>query len=471
MDAEVGEHCEGNPYAPSSLLKYVSHIVEALHPKDVDTLKAQHSERTLNIGELCAGMATGTIASKFLESKIMEIHGLPVACQTMFYSEMVAWKRALCQAVHERCGSLGVGAAAAFKERTADLIGLKDVKLDLLIGAIECDDVSQMSTTPRSILDRSGRSGSSFMEMIDFLSSCGMQQRPRFTVLECVASLDKHRSSVNEKGTTVVIDKMAELGYVGGWKTVNTRDFGIPQSRTRAYAVFVLRTQGFGDLGQQWHCKQIQRIWDFVEGCQLQKPDVLSKFLADAKFKQDDEMLPAKSSKKQKDNKKSNKKTPKWVVQRKSFKAKWNIKASEMDSMPQQALKQQQQKLGLTDREVDCAMLKLALQLRDTAKHPLDINCIVGNIGDSIEYLRFSSSLHPCILPQKKFLYIYKGQCYVNKNVTGNLYLSLQGIGQEEVVKAGLDGLDQRKSQELAGNAFTSHIVAAIVLGILVHWK
>ena len=453
-------------------MRYVTWIVDKLDSKDVDCLRAHHSQHTLNIGELCAGMATGTIASKTLESKITEIHGLTVACQTVFYSEMVAWKRALCQEVHKSCGGEHA-APALFKSRTAELNGLKEPKVDLWIGAIECDDVSPLTTTPRSILDREGRSGSSFMEMLDVLSSCGMDARPRFIMLECVAALDKLRKAVNEKGTKVATDKLAELGYAGSWNLLNTRDFGLPQSRSRTYGVFVMRSAGFGMHGQEIHMKQVQRVWDFVASCKIDKPDVLAKFLSDAKFAMlADEMSDAKkkNDKKKVENKNKPKKPPVWKKQHAAFKEKWKIADSEMKTRVQKALVQQKDKLNLTEREVECAILKLALHMRKN-KNPVDQDCLVANIGDSLNYVRFNSTCHPCLLPTKKYLYIFQGHCFTNSNVTGNLYLRLQGLGPEEVEKAGLGGLDQRQSQELAGNAFTSNIVAAIVLAILVNWK
>ena len=154
-----------------------------------------------------------------------------------------------------------------------------------------------------------------------------------------------------------------------------------------------------------------------------------------------------------------------------AFKEKWKIADSEMKTRVQKALVQQKDKLNLTEREVECAILKLALHMRKNIKNPVDQDCLVANIGDSLNYVRFNSTCHPCLLPTKKYLNIFQGHCFTNSNVTGNLYLRLQGLGPEEVEKAGLGGLDQRQSQELAGNAFTSNIVAAIVLAILVNWK
>ena len=183
------------------------------------------------------------------------------------------------------------------------------------------------------------------------------------------------------------------------------------------------------------------------------------------------QMPKKKNDKKKVENKNKPKKPPVWKKQHAAFKEKWKIADSEMKTRVQKALVQQKDKLNLTEREVECAILKLALHMRKNIKNPVDQDCLVANIGDSLNYVRFNSTCHPCLLPTKKYLYIFQGHCFTNSNVTGNLYLRLQGLGPEEVEKAGLGGLDQRQSQELAGNAFTSNIVAAIVLAILVNWK
>ena len=40
---------------------------------------------------------------------------------------------------------------------------------ELCIVAIECDDISQLSTTPRGVLDEGGRSGRSFCQFMRWL--------------------------------------------------------------------------------------------------------------------------------------------------------------------------------------------------------------------------------------------------------------------------------------------------------------
>lgn len=357
---------------------------------------------------------------------------------------------------------------AIFKERTADLIHVKDIALDLLIGAIECDDISTLTTTPKSVLDRSGRSGSSFMEMIDFIESRQWSERPRCVLLECVASLDKMRKSINEKGTQAVTAKMADLGYIGEWQTCNTCKFGIPQSRTRSYGIYTLLTRGFAAEGKQHHTAQVKRMWALVRRFQLPNPDLLQHFFEKMKIEQDD--VGAKKFKAVKDRgaaKKPAGKEPKWLGLHERFKKKHGLQDSDLNHPPQKMLKNHQQTLRLTDREVEAVVLRMGLQLR---KKALDHKCMVGNIGDSVNYIRLSSSLHPCVLPSKKYIYFIGERCLVNQNC-GNLYMMLQGLGPEEMAMSGLDSVEPRQNQELAGNAFTSNVIAAMILAVLCHWN
>ena len=123
-----------------------------------------------------------------------------------------------------------MGVEAAMMQRTADLT-TNPKSCNLLVAAIECDNISSLSSTPRSVLDVGGRSGSSFMEMVAAIKA--MQPKPDFFLIECVASLGRMRSCVQERGTEVVSQKFSKLAYIDQWRTLNSKCFGIPQSRSR----------------------------------------------------------------------------------------------------------------------------------------------------------------------------------------------------------------------------------------------
>ena len=459
------EHCAGDPgMKESGLLHFLDQTLQhVVTDDDIGQLQRLRSQPTIKIGELCAGMATGTIASRALEMKLQELHGVTVHFEAAFYTENVLWKQTVCKTVHAHCGGGADGVETVFKARTADLA--KDPKsCDLLIGALECDDISTLTTKARSVLDRGGKSGSSFMEMIDLLNSLEVAIRPRFVVLECVAALGKMRSAVQEKGTEKVSEQMKELAYVGNWKTLNSKCFGLPQSRTRAYGIFRLLASGFGAEGHALHTNQINGIWGMVARCQISQPQTLLSLLEGAGVNLKDKHV---SAAKQQKKKAPAKQEPKWVKQHAAFKDRFKITEAELSDKTVALLQNAPEAIEITQRELEAATLRLAVQLR---KGKLNPSCLVANLGDSLSYLRFSSSLHPCVLPSKKYIYLLNGQILTNTHCNG-LYTALQGLGPAELKMCGLhQTLRETEMQELAGNAFTSNIVAAILLGVLCHW-
>jgi DNA (cytosine-5)-methyltransferase 1 len=62
---------------------------------------------------------------------------------------------------------------------------------------------------------------------------CG-EARPRVVLLENVAGL---LSSHGGRDFGTVIGTMAEFGYSVGWRVLNSKNFGVPQSRQRVYIV------------------------------------------------------------------------------------------------------------------------------------------------------------------------------------------------------------------------------------------
>jgi DNA (cytosine-5)-methyltransferase 1 len=60
------------------------------------------------------------------------------------------------------------------------------------------------------------------------------ERRPRIFVIENVAGL---LSSHGGRDFGIILKTLAELGYGVGWRVLNSRHFGVPQSRQRVYIV------------------------------------------------------------------------------------------------------------------------------------------------------------------------------------------------------------------------------------------
>lgn len=95
-------------------------------------------------------------------------------------------------------------------------------------GGFPCQDVSLARMGPRSGL-RGKQSGLFY----DFAELIG-ERRPPLVILENVAAL---LSSHQGRDFAVVLRSLAELGYGVAWRVLDSRYFGVPQSRTRVFVV------------------------------------------------------------------------------------------------------------------------------------------------------------------------------------------------------------------------------------------
>ena len=98
--------------------------------------------------------------------------------------------------------------------------------LDLLCGGFPCQDLSVAGKRAGLAGERSGLFFE-FMRIVDAL-------RPRAILIENVEGL---YSSGSPKGADfgVVLDSLAERGYLASWRTLDAQHFGVPQRRRRVF--------------------------------------------------------------------------------------------------------------------------------------------------------------------------------------------------------------------------------------------
>jgi DNA (cytosine-5)-methyltransferase 1 len=95
-------------------------------------------------------------------------------------------------------------------------------------GGFPCQDISLARMGPRSGLE--GKQSGLFFEFARLLEA----NRPKVVVLENVAGL---LSSNQGRDFGLVIRTLADLGYGVAWRVLDSRHFGVPQSRTRVFIV------------------------------------------------------------------------------------------------------------------------------------------------------------------------------------------------------------------------------------------
>ena len=105
------------------------------------------------------------------------------------------------------------------------LINLSELEdFDFLVGGFPCQSFS-VAGNQRGFNDTRG---TLFFEIVRILKS----KKPKYFLLENVRNLLSH-----DKGKTfsIIIQTLIELGYYIRWDVLNSKDFGVPQSRERIY--------------------------------------------------------------------------------------------------------------------------------------------------------------------------------------------------------------------------------------------
>lgn len=103
---------------------------------------------------------------------------------------------------------------------------------DVWVGGFPCQDVSLARMGKRDGLR--GRQSGLFYEFARLVG----ESRPRVLIIENVHGLLSSHKGVD---FGVVLGTLAELGYSVGWRTLNSKDFGVPQSRRRVFIVACYR--------------------------------------------------------------------------------------------------------------------------------------------------------------------------------------------------------------------------------------
>lgn len=99
---------------------------------------------------------------------------------------------------------------------------------EIWAGGFPCQDVSLARMGPRSGLR--GKQSGLFYDFAELIA----QRRPQVVVLENVAAL---LSSHEGRDFAIILRALADIGYGLAWRILDSRHFGIPQSRTRVFIV------------------------------------------------------------------------------------------------------------------------------------------------------------------------------------------------------------------------------------------
>jgi len=99
---------------------------------------------------------------------------------------------------------------------------------EIWAGGFPCQDVSLARMGPRSGLR--GKQSGLFYDFAELIA----ERRPQIVVLENVAAL---LSSHEGRDFAIILRSLADIGYGLAWRVLDSRHFGVPQSRSRVFVV------------------------------------------------------------------------------------------------------------------------------------------------------------------------------------------------------------------------------------------
>ncbi|WP_442870323.1 DNA (cytosine-5-)-methyltransferase [Acutalibacter sp. 1XD8-36] len=150
--------------------------------------------------------------------------------------------------------------------RTIDPGQIPDI--DLICGGFPCQSFS-IAGKRRGFADDAR--GTLFFEIARLAAA----KRPAFLLLENVPGLLSHDGC---RTFAAILSTLDELGYDVAWQVLNSKNFGVPQSRKRVYIVGYLRGKCSGEILSftDTNGASLEQVLPGPEGCRVYSPSGVS---------------------------------------------------------------------------------------------------------------------------------------------------------------------------------------------------
>lgn len=453
--------------------KLMKQIVGSLSGDEITTIKNKwgvphehehngNHKNELRIGTVCSGTDAPIIALEqalqVLNNHNESTKGGRIKMKHVFSCENVKFKRNFIeqttnpQLVYTDVTELASGKGMCHDGNTRDVP--KD--FNVLVAGTECVDFSSLSTSPKG-LKGGGRSDITFWAT----HKLAKKYKPAIVVLENVAKCPAEE----------MMKAYEDLGYVAVHTKVCSSDYLLPQSRSRAYFVF-LHKDGV-NFPSKYSADEWASEWGNVMDLlgskrreQLDKsPPKWTDFLVD---RSDNDTTTKKKKKGGGRGKKiSESLESKWLAEIIAIEKKEGlIPYNEKGGRPYtNATKNVAALAHLTDR----AKMRLDVQFKRAKKAGID-PLKVPLLWNPAQQLRFTDpgvtsdgepkTIAPCVTPKHEWIVSNR-----KGPLTGEEALALQGIS---IPKGVLSQFDCGQLRDLAGNAMSTTVVASVFLAIFI---
>ena len=314
--------------------------------------------------------------------------------------------------------------------------------VDILIAGFPCVDLSSLSNRDVSFDDLDSSSGRCYRAVVKYITV----HKPSFIILENVAAVCHRKRNASKPCVAQIIEDMRSDGYVGGVHKMNTFDYGLPQRRNRVYMLFT-----------RLAASTVPALpWDVPDALTIRTSQNLERFkciatplgyfLTDACA--DDKCINNKPV-----HEDTHAKMSEWVEKAKLLEA--DIVALETSPTFLPTVRSYRVRWLIAFH-----MLRLKKAGIDATSVPIVLQ--VDQRADRVPCVDAGPPAVPCVTT--------KGNYYVtslNKFLSGEELLQIQGLSLQDQVKLGLCGLSQSMQTHLAGNAFSSCVFTSAFLALL----
>lgn len=447
---------KGKAMLPDSIFRQ---MLAKLSDKQLRNLEEKLSNRPWKMSSACSGSGMAEVSWVYLH----KMFSLPA--HVAFSCENVKWKQRFLEAVLHDKIKLVPGCIFADLCRLHRGVARCEVhncdcdvpkKSQIFVCGFSCKDFSRKNSSiskqqRQNILSaHGGSSGSTFSGVIGHVH----QARPMTVLLENVDGILQPHCAEN---LDYLWKSLSEVGYAGASKVFKTKEYGIPQERTRAFFL-VLDCAALGYSAAEARNKAFEAL-EFAETFQVEALP-LRKFLLSS----DDAKVRGELERRQQSALGDSSAT--WVDMHKEFFKSKGI--SYQHIKPSRDLSQNEWFSMLPMREKECLCWGLSRPLKEAATV---LTCI--DVTQRIDRQICSWDFHlPTLTPGSK---LWLASCDADdrkENSNPKRFLTgweaLQAQGYPMAWLQGLEFSDPQMA-DLAGNAFTSTILLALEMSIVIN--
>ncbi|CAK9027608.1 Uncharacterized protein SCF082_LOCUS17998 [Durusdinium trenchii] len=404
----------------------------------------------VKVASICSGLGVAEMIFDQLNPALKELlhSGRALKFENEFMCEIDTWKsdwisKAFgAKIIFEdmRCLGSGYGKDAVTQQY------LQVPKVAGLTIGYPCKSISSQNGSPKSFLDESSTTGGGFRALLAY---CDYDEDLEWVITENVRNLTHSRKQFGGECPIHLQDsELEKRGFIPTHALITSSEYGVPQSRTRCWGLYVKATQfrQFGPDPRSLFLKltcpptPIDKVVD--PALAIERPST-QRAASGKKWEEDFITMQKKLwegiNQKQKHN----------------VAVKTNLKALQKKGLP------------LTARELSIAAVAVTI-LQQRGMDPFAHTMII-QVDQNYERNTFCSSnpwLCPCLIPNGK--YIISSQWRL---LSGQEKLKLQGLGLDDITKYKLHLLTDKQQSDLAGNSFTSGVCTAAILTILCCWQ